>query len=114
LHVVLSGLHVPASHFPPQHSPSAAHAALSAMHCLFEHFPPTHENVQHSLFEVHVASGAPQFETDFPHWPVAVSQLLVQHSALVVHCAPSARQSTRPVPPSSSISASLPQPTNDK
>jgi hypothetical protein len=55
---------------------------------LFEHLPPVQLNVQHSLPEVHVASGGAQLPTGAAHSFVAPSQLPVQQSPLDAHPAP--------------------------
>ena len=112
LHVVLSGVHVPLPHLPPQHSPSVAHAALSAMHCLAAHFPAMHDSLQQSVFAAHGASGAPHVDVDSPHLPAATSQLLVQHSALPVQPSPTGLHVPLVVDASmSSALGALPHPT---
>jgi len=73
LQLPLSGVQVPLSHLPPQHSPSAVHAALSAVHCLLLHLPLKHENVQHWLFVVHAPLGAVHAVGDGTHTPVVGS-----------------------------------------
>jgi hypothetical protein len=58
LHVVLSGVHFPPSHLPPQHSALPPHGALSAMHWDWEHLFATHETVQQSGPAVHASPGS--------------------------------------------------------
>jgi hypothetical protein len=90
LHVVLSGVHVPLVHLPPQHWPSAVHAALSDAHCLSEHVPLTHENWQHSSLVLHAVPAAEHLLTGATHSFEAGSQFAVQHSALDAQVPPAA------------------------
>ncbi len=90
LHVVLSGVHVPLVHLPPQHCPSAVHAALSDAHCLSEHVALTHENWQHSSLVLHAVPAALHLLTEATHSFDAGSQFAVQHSALDAHVPPAA------------------------
>ena len=92
LHDALSAVHLPASHLPPQHSPSAVHAAVSAVHCFSPHLPPTHAPLQQSVFAAHASAGDLQPFTEGAHCFVVWSQLRVPHSTLFVHGAPASAE----------------------
>jgi hypothetical protein len=92
LQAALSGVHVPAVHFPPQHWPSAVHAAVSDAHCLSEHVPPTQANWQHSSLVLHATVGALHLLTEATQSFVVPSQFAVQQSALVPHIPPAGLQ----------------------
>jgi hypothetical protein len=125
LHVVLSGVHAPLVHLPPQHWPSAVHAVVSEAHCLSEHAPPTQAKLQHSSLVLHAVVGAAHALVEAMQSFVVASQFAVQQSALVAHAPPTilhtgptrgspsdAAPSPSPGPPSlvSTAGVSLPQP----
>jgi hypothetical protein len=88
LHVVLSGVHLPAVHLPPQHAPSAVHAPLSAVHCVPEHVPLTQEKVQHWLFVVHAAPAPAHAIAGASQTLLVVLQLFDAQSPLLAHVEP--------------------------
>lgn len=122
LHVVLSGVHLPPSHFPPQHCSFEVQASLSEVHCVAAHLPPIHARVQHSVGTVHAAFAAEHDPTG--SWHVPFSHRVEQHCVPAVHAPPVAAQVALPsdvdvpscpdVPPSSPVTAgpseSLPHP----
>jgi hypothetical protein len=93
LHVVLSGVHVPLPHLPPQHWLSVVQAWPSAVQFATSHLPPVHASEQQSTDVVQAAPARSQFAGAPPrHVCDFGSHCAEQQSVLTVHGNPSFAQ----------------------
>lgn len=97
--VVFNARHLPSSHLPLQHSPSAAQVASSDTHVEAAHWPAKQLSEQHSVELAHASPAALHCENDELHVIVLLSHTPEQQSAPVRHTSANARQRA-PLPPS--------------